>query len=195
MITTTTIDRTVVEQALEALEKTTVLHDPMRVSAITALKAALAQQAVPAEPVAWLRVIDEAMVTHHLGVADPADDYETAKRKMNNLLCTAQDIGAFFAKTEPVQEPVAYRHLHEDGWEYYDAPTGEDCAECQALYTPPPQQIKSAEPVAWWYKGESWFDGDRWHDNYEVTKHERVAKRTDQNAKPLYFSPHQGKQS
>ena len=37
-------------------------------------------------------------------------------------------------------EPVAYRHLHEDGWEYHDAPTGEDCAECQALYTAPPQR-------------------------------------------------------
>ena len=68
--------------------------------AITALRAALA------EPVPWLRVIDEAMVTHHLGVADPADDYETAKRKLNDLLCCAQDIGAYFAKqAEPVQEP------------------------------------------------------------------------------------------
>lgn len=28
---------------------------------------------------------------------------------------------------------VAYRHLHEDGWEYYDAPTGEDCKECVPL--------------------------------------------------------------
>jgi hypothetical protein len=34
-------------------------------------------------------------------------------------------------------EPVAYRHLHEDGWEYYDAPTGDDCKECQPLYTHP----------------------------------------------------------
>lgn len=33
------------------------------------------------------------------------------------------------------QEPVAYRHMHEDGWEYYDAPTGSDCDECQPLYT------------------------------------------------------------
>ena len=66
----------------------------------------------PAEPVqgavAWMRVIDEAMVTHHLGVADPGDDYETAKRKMNNLLCMAQDIGNYFAKqAEPAREPAA----------------------------------------------------------------------------------------
>ncbi len=33
------------------------------------------------------------------------------------------------------QEPVAYRHLMDDGWEYFDAPTGEDCTGCQALYT------------------------------------------------------------
>lgn len=31
-------------------------------------------------------------------------------------------------------EPVAYRHYHEDGWEYYDAPTGEDCKYCEPLY-------------------------------------------------------------
>lgn len=34
-------------------------------------------------------------------------------------------------------EPVAYRHLHEDCWEYYDAPTGEDCVDCEPLYTRP----------------------------------------------------------
>ena len=49
-------------------------------------------------------------------------------------------------QAEPV-EPVAYRHLHEDGWEYHDAPIGEDCAECQALYTAPPQQAEPVEPV------------------------------------------------
>ena len=32
-------------------------------------------------------------------------------------------------------KPVAYRHLHEDGWEYYDAPTSEDCKDCIPLYT------------------------------------------------------------
>lgn len=33
------------------------------------------------------------------------------------------------------QKPVAYRHLHEDGWEYYDAPTGDDCSKCEPLFT------------------------------------------------------------
>jgi len=32
------------------------------------------------------------------------------------------------------QKAVAYRHLHEDGYEYYDAPTGSDCSECEPLY-------------------------------------------------------------
>ena len=38
---------------------------------------------------------------------------------------------------EKIGKPVAYRHLHEDGWEYYDAPTGEDCDGCVPLYALP----------------------------------------------------------
>lgn len=34
---------------------------------------------------------------------------------------------------EASAEVVAFRHPHEDGWEYYDYPTGHDCMECQAL--------------------------------------------------------------
>lgn len=34
----------------------------------------------------WLRAIDEALVTHHLGVADQADSYEDAKRKLGELI-------------------------------------------------------------------------------------------------------------
>lgn len=37
-------ERAVMQQALEALKKTIVLHDPMRVSAITALETALSKQ-------------------------------------------------------------------------------------------------------------------------------------------------------
>ncbi len=37
-------------------------------------------------------------------------------------------------------EPVAYRHwMDEDGWEYFNAPTGEDCKDCQPLYAHPPK--------------------------------------------------------
>ena len=75
--------------------------------------AEMGEQPEPQEPLPWMRVIDEAMVVHHCGVADPADDYETAKRKLNILLCCTQDIGAYFAKQaelvqEPEQGPVAY---------------------------------------------------------------------------------------
>ena len=34
---------------------------------------------------AWLHVLDEAMVARHLGVADPDDDYITAKRKLHAM--------------------------------------------------------------------------------------------------------------
>lgn len=34
---------------------------------------------------AWLHVLDEAMVVRHLGVADPDDDYITAKRKLHAM--------------------------------------------------------------------------------------------------------------
>lgn len=29
---------------------------------------------------------------------------------------------------------VAYRHLMDDGYEYFDAPTGGECPGCEALY-------------------------------------------------------------
>jgi len=45
----------------------------------------------------WMRVIDESMVMHDIGIADPEDDYETAKSKLNKLLCINQSIGEYFA--------------------------------------------------------------------------------------------------
>ena len=91
-----TLPREVVVEALKAIMPSSDPRRELKSRVTEALRAALDAQ----EPVAWLRVIDEAMVTHHVGVADPADDYETAKRKMNNLLCHAQDIGAHFAAAE-----------------------------------------------------------------------------------------------
>lgn len=35
----------------------------------------------------WIRAIDEAMVGAHIGVAEMADDYGTAKKKLNALIC------------------------------------------------------------------------------------------------------------
>ena len=68
------------------------------------------------EPVGWLRAIDEAMAVHEAGVADPADDYQKAKGKLNTLLCMAQDAGSYFAahQAEPVVE------LGSESWRQAD---------------------------------------------------------------------------
>ena len=34
----------------------------------------------------WMRAIDEALVTTHLGTAEAADSYDTAKRKLGELI-------------------------------------------------------------------------------------------------------------
>ncbi len=34
----------------------------------------------------WLQAIDEALVTTHLGTAETSDSYETAKRKLGELI-------------------------------------------------------------------------------------------------------------
>ena len=76
--------------------------------------AALLQELVDApEPKScgWIRAIDEAMVTHHLGVADIADDYEAAKKKLNTLLCLNQDIGEYFSAKAPAPSvPDGWKH-------------------------------------------------------------------------------------
>lgn len=50
------------------------------------------------EAAGWIRAIDEALVVHHVGVADAGDSYEVAKQKLHTLLVVTQDIGAYFAK-------------------------------------------------------------------------------------------------
>lgn len=99
-------------EALEALDSalTDRLNDHetygVAVKRADALRAALA--AGQAQPVAWVRAIDEAMVTHHIGTADPSDDYETARHKLNTLFCHAQSIGEYFAKQDaaPPAQPL-----------------------------------------------------------------------------------------
>ncbi|HCQ53588.1 hypothetical protein [Brevundimonas diminuta] len=39
-----------------------------------------------AQPVGWLRAVDEEMVCAHLGIADAGDSYETAKKKLASLI-------------------------------------------------------------------------------------------------------------
>lgn len=40
----------------------------------------------PQQPSGWHCAVDEEMVLTHLGVADPSDSYETAKKKLNDLI-------------------------------------------------------------------------------------------------------------
>jgi hypothetical protein len=49
----------------------------------------------------WIRVIDEAMVGAHLGVADIADDYGTAKEKLNDLICWSVEVDRDTATPAP----------------------------------------------------------------------------------------------
>ena len=43
-------------------------------------------QSAPSVPDGWLRAIDEALVTTHIGVANAHDTYEQAKAKLDNLI-------------------------------------------------------------------------------------------------------------
>ena len=45
-------------------------------------------------PAGWLRAVDEAMVSSHLGVADASDSYEVAKKKLNDLICWNVQVAA-----------------------------------------------------------------------------------------------------
>lgn len=68
------------------------------------------ERAVLEKEMPWITAIDEAMVIHHVGVADASDTYEQAKEKLNTLLCVAQDIGVM---PIPKQDPVGYAHQSE----------------------------------------------------------------------------------
>jgi ribosomal protein L32 len=64
---------------------------------------------------------------------------DTVCNKCGKVHAHHQMVAQFQAAQEE-QEPVAYRHSHDGEWEYYDAPTGEDCSGCQSLYTHPPRR-------------------------------------------------------
>jgi hypothetical protein len=50
------------------------------------------ENALASTQIGWLRAIDEAMVVSHIGVANADDSYETAKEKLNNLICFHTDV-------------------------------------------------------------------------------------------------------
>ena len=49
-------------------------------------------QPAPSVPDGWLRAIDEALVTAHIGVADENDTYEQAKAKLDSLIGFHTDV-------------------------------------------------------------------------------------------------------
>ncbi len=86
-------------------EPTIPLYTADQLAARDAQWAALLDAAVAQS--GWMRAVDEAMVVHHIGIADPSDDYETAKQKLNLLLCNAQSIGAYFAVAQERERAVS----------------------------------------------------------------------------------------
>ena len=74
-------------------------------------------------PEGWMRVIDEALVIAHIGVANAHDTYEQAKAKLDNLIGFNVDIatdpavngGWKLMPTEPTQEirDAWTSHMHE----------------------------------------------------------------------------------
>lgn len=81
---------------------------------------------VPSVPDGWMRAIDEAMVVHHIGIADRADSYEVAKKKLNALLILNQNIGEYFSAKAPVPSVP-------DGWKLVPYTPTEEMLE-QAAY-------------------------------------------------------------
>ena len=57
----------------------------------------------------------------------------------NEVKRTAAERDAALAELAKYRDApvVAYRHLMEDGWEYFDAPTGDDCPKCVPLIVKP----------------------------------------------------------
>lgn len=92
--------------------------------------------------IGWLRAIDEALVTSHLGIAHPDDDYETAKKKLNALICWNIDValdpatngGWKLVPSEPTIEKSRSRRLKDAGFTSRD--TRLTCDICGGLYTP-----------------------------------------------------------
>lgn len=74
----------------------------------------------------WMQAIDEAMVTTHLGTAETSDSYETARRKLGELIdwhiAVAKDPrvngGFVLTPTEPTNDMVAatWEFHAEDGF-------------------------------------------------------------------------------
>ena len=70
--------------------------------------AAIARMRPKRVPEGWLRAIDEALVTAHIGVANAHDTYEQAKAKLDNLIGFLVDVA-----TDPAVNGGVQAHA---GW-------------------------------------------------------------------------------
>ena len=62
----------------------------------------------------WIRAIDEAMVGAHLGIADMGDDYGTAKKKLNDLICWSVEVDKELSKPPAeVSEPLTDSYVQK----------------------------------------------------------------------------------
>lgn len=92
--------------------------------------------------IGWLRAIDDALVISHLGIADPNDDYETAKKKLSALIFWNIDValdpavngGWKMVPVEPTIEKSRSQRLKDAGFSSRD--TRLTCDSCGGLYTP-----------------------------------------------------------
>lgn len=114
----------------------------------------------------WVRAVDEAMVGAHLGVADMTDDYGTAKKKLNDLICWHVEVAQESAPKQA--EPAGYKLVPEQveaawraGWaacrdaefvgeEAEDEAWGmsETCANADWESAAPKQPKPSWQPIA-----------------------------------------------
>ena len=85
----------------------------------------------PSVPDGWIRAIDEAMVVHHIGIADRADSYEVARKKLNALLAINSDIARDCSEppADVARDAERYRWLLKQAWfqqaaDRFDLPDG-----------------------------------------------------------------------
>lgn len=77
-------------------------------------------QPAPSVPDGWLRAVDEALVTAHIGVANAEDTYEQAKAKLDNLIGFHVDVA-----TDPAVN---------GGWKLMPAEPTREIYKCFAAY-------------------------------------------------------------
>lgn len=125
---------------------------------------------------AWLRALDEALVSAHLGFASVSDDYDTAKRKLGELIdwhvAVATDPavngGWQLVPSEPTQE-MAQVGANSTGDNLNGRPVWKQTVDVQAAHIY--QAMLAAAP--------------KLHVTAENTSQERVKKQAETEHEPV----------